>query len=240
MSFRHVTLFEPKSGYGVDEYEDAFWPPSRESGANRFAVADGATESSYSRGWAELLVEAYGMGLPGNSLGRSLATLRSQWRDAHPVAGLPWYAEQKLALGAFAALLGVRVNLLGKERRATAIAVGDCCLAHLRGEEFCCSFPMTAASDFGLHPELLGSVVTDGREVPNFRRRRIRVGSDDRLFLMTDAIAQWFLNERELGNAPWREIEDQAVRDFKRWVQRCREDRRMHDDDVTLTVVYLG
>jgi hypothetical protein len=48
-----------KAGNLSEEYEDAYWPLDVVEGTGelfRFAVADGATESSYSKIWARLLV----------------------------------------------------------------------------------------------------------------------------------------------------------------------------------------
>jgi hypothetical protein len=51
----------PKAGNNIDEYEDAFWPRRQidaSAEAFSFAVADGATETSFSKLWAEMLVRA--------------------------------------------------------------------------------------------------------------------------------------------------------------------------------------
>jgi hypothetical protein len=49
-----------KAGNGVEEYEDAWSVRQVEETAGcRVAIADGATESSYSKIWATLLVESY-------------------------------------------------------------------------------------------------------------------------------------------------------------------------------------
>src|SRR5436309_5977268 len=46
----------PKAGNAAHEYEDAF---ALEAAALRFAVADGASETSFARQWAELLVDRF-------------------------------------------------------------------------------------------------------------------------------------------------------------------------------------
>ncbi|NJM42052.1 MAG: hypothetical protein HC853_15525 [Anaerolineae bacterium] len=54
--------WEPKAGSHASEYEDAYWPTHVADDAlvDDFccAVADGATESSYSRMWAKQLAQA--------------------------------------------------------------------------------------------------------------------------------------------------------------------------------------
>jgi hypothetical protein len=52
----------PKAGNSDSEYEDAFFPRrlKRRNGRRlRFAVADGATETSFSGVWARLLVSSF-------------------------------------------------------------------------------------------------------------------------------------------------------------------------------------
>src|SRR6266568_755912 len=46
----------PKAGNAADEYEDAY---AVEPAALRYAVADGASETSFAKQWAELLVERF-------------------------------------------------------------------------------------------------------------------------------------------------------------------------------------
>src|SRR3954453_9104554 len=58
-----VTSFAlPKSGNTPEEYEDAFYPEwqgERVLDRIRIAVADGATEGSFSRVWARMLAESF-------------------------------------------------------------------------------------------------------------------------------------------------------------------------------------
>ena len=51
----------PKSGNTASEYEDAY---AVKPEALRFAVADGASETSFARQWAELLVEGFVQAAP--------------------------------------------------------------------------------------------------------------------------------------------------------------------------------
>ena len=54
----------PKAGNSEAEYEDSFWPRFLDGESNnfRFAVADGATEASFSGIWARQIVRAFGKG----------------------------------------------------------------------------------------------------------------------------------------------------------------------------------
>ncbi|HXG08313.1 MAG TPA: hypothetical protein VNK04_00840, partial [Gemmataceae bacterium] len=63
MNIHAEPFWVPKQGHHEEEYEDAVWPPEpRDYPAAdvHLAIADGATESSYARDWARLLVQAVG------------------------------------------------------------------------------------------------------------------------------------------------------------------------------------
>lgn len=238
-----TVYWEPKLGNAASEYEDAFWPAAGRVGADRFAVADGATESSYSREWAEALVAQYGTRAPWKpNFIRSLPELQDAWRSRRDGASLPWFAEMKIQQGAYAAFLGVRLLPRNGRVRLHALAAGDCELVHLTGGRPHCAFPLRHSREFGIHPELIGTWTDSSaaRHMITGRREDVRVG--DRLLLMTDALAAWFLREDEDGRRPWETLDSfggdgQAA--FGDWVDSARRTGEMRNDDVTLGVVEL-
>src|SRR5688500_10782345 len=94
------TFWLPKKGNTSEEYEDAFWPREAmnvHSDRFRFAVADGATESSFAGSWARLLVRAYCRDqLSERKIRKQLPRLQREWYSGLENAPLPWYAEEKL------------------------------------------------------------------------------------------------------------------------------------------------
>src|SRR2546423_266833 len=114
MQMSAYPYYVQKAGNSVEEYEDAYWPlnPVKGCGASfSFAVADGATEASYSKVWARLLVEAYCEAqLHGPDLEGTLLDLQTKWKEAVGHQPLPWYAEQKILDGAFSSLLGFTIQ----------------------------------------------------------------------------------------------------------------------------------
>ncbi|MCC6416699.1 MAG: protein phosphatase 2C domain-containing protein [Gemmataceae bacterium] len=232
------TLAVPKAGHRVEEYEDAAAGDVRRG---RFAVADGATESSFAALWAQLLGAEF-VAAPADGFAPWsdwLPPLRRRWTDQVGARALPWYAEMKLQQGAFATFLGVVV----RGGRWQAVAVGDSCAFHVRAGRLERTFPVACAAEFGTTPWLIGSR-GPGCEMLEGRAQRIegdwRAG--DRLWLMTDALAQWFLEQAEQHAHPWQELEGvlqaqdpgQALAD---WVAGQRRVRRLRNDDVTLLVV---
>jgi hypothetical protein len=217
----------PREGHTPTEYEDAFaGDPAR----GRFAVADGASESAFAGDWARLLVQAY-VRRPG-PWSAWLPAVRRRWHRQGQKRELPWYAEAKFQEGAYAALLGIAFD----GGRWQAEAVGDSCLFVVRGQRLARSFPLRRASEFGNRPSLLGSRRRQAGQ-PRARRFRLQGGCrpGDVFCLMTDALAQWFLQQAEAGGRPWDDVRALADADqFARWLTGLREAQKVRNDDATL------
>jgi hypothetical protein len=215
----------PKRGHGAAEYEDAF-----AGMATRFAVADGASESSFAGAWARLLTQAFVRGPV--KWPAWLTPLQERWASTAVTGPLPWYAETKFEEGAFATLLGVVAE--PPRRRWRAWAVGDSCVFHVRRNRLMQAFPRIHSGEFDNAPRLVGS-----RSRPPRRERARGAWRDgDRLLLMTDALAQWFLRRVEAGRRPWRIIDRlQGDEDFAPWIEKLRDRGELRNDDVTLLTV---
>ena len=235
-----------KRGNAPHEYEDAF---AGDATTARFAVADGATESSFVAAWAKLLAEGF-VAAKGRSW-RNLDWLgppRQHWANDIDPLPLPWYAEEKREQGAYATLLGIALSC-GRQGNIggswCALAVGDSCLFRLRGGQLVKSFPLVRSSQFGNQPALLGS---RGRQVDtpsqSIRRTRGKWRPGDRFLLMTDALAEWLLRRLEQKQRPADDIAQLLVEStpqdaFADWVEERRKDQGLRNDDVTLVVIDL-
>jgi len=248
----------PKAGSSREEYEDASSHEKTQGELERkkprFAVADGATESSFSGLWAKLLVDSNSHGpLTLVNLRRRVEILAKRWFDEVSVKPLPWYAERKVRQGAFSTFLGLSLKAGDVDGTAggqwTALAVGDSCLFQVRGAELITIFPIEHADQFGYHPLLLSSIPGRNRAIWKQANRLEQTGEwlpGDTFLLMTDALAHWFLKEIERGSHPWpmlKEIVGQSqllMGRFDEWVSEMRTSEAMHNDDMTLLVVTMG
>ncbi len=234
----------PKRGNSTEEYEDAF---AANPNAGRFAIADGASESSFASLWAKLLVESFAHPPPKGNLGTDwLEPLRQEWSSEVGKLQMPWYAEAKGALGASAAFLGL---ILKRSRKTAggiwlASAIGDCCLFQIHEEELVKAFPVTRSGDFGNQPKLLNSRsgARGNSQDQGIEQARGRWCPGDRFLLMTDALAQWFLHRHEAGPSPWKSLEiilhDQAPdKALRIWIDELREQRGLRNDDATLVII---
>src|SRR3954465_15247462 len=101
----------PKLGNSAEEYEDAF-AYSAPDGV--FAIADGATESSYADRWARDLVDTFVTAPPEVAAPKTpfpdwLTPMQQRWRQGIDWDNLPWFAEEKAKSGAFATFLGLTI-----------------------------------------------------------------------------------------------------------------------------------
>jgi hypothetical protein len=230
----------PKGGHGPEEYEDAF-----AGKGGRFAVADGASESSFARRWAELLVEGFVGSADDEVTPGWLAPLRRRWAAEVDALELDWFAEEKRALGAFATFLGLilRKQARGQEGRWQALAVGDSCLFQVRRGRLVGSFPVRRSADFCIRPALLGSRGAAGRSASGqVVSQAGRWEAGDRFFLITDALAEWFLRNHEGGHKPWQTLARLLAGtdgELTRFVEQLRSQKEIKNDDVTLLMVVL-
>jgi hypothetical protein len=239
-----------KAGNQPDEYEDAFWPTrpnTRASRVIRYAVADGATEASFSGLWAAMLVRAFGRGqIPPSRLLDAIAPLQRTWRSEVARKPLPWYAEEKLRSGAFSSLLGLTLKQPHPDAETvwSAVAVGDSCLFVVRGSELITSFPMRTSTSFDNSPEPISSMAARNIALgAAICHDRGRARGGDRFYLTTDALACWFLARYEEGSEPWETLDhvlvDSPQDRFVTWMADERREHRIRNDDVTLLRICL-
>jgi hypothetical protein len=246
--------WQPKRGHAPEEYEDAFCPVHADLTTAQFrcAVADGATEASFSRQWARTLTRAYWHGaLRAEHFAADVERLQSRWRAvfaARRQAQLPWYAQQKAEFGAFAAIVGFALHEHPADEATGAVpaptwealAIGDSNLFQVRADRMHVAFPLTRAEEFGRSPFLVPTRGHAGNDL--VRHLRLANGDwqpDDTFYLMTDALACWFLRSQESGERPWQTLDamtagDDADETFTHLVASLREQHLLHNDDVTL------
>jgi hypothetical protein len=239
LALRFEACWLPRRGHAPEEYEDAF---AADAVRGRFAVADGASESSFAGPWAQLLVEAFvhTSAAPLGPWDAWLPAAQERWAREEHGSDLSWYAEAKFQEGAFAAFLGLVVD----PPRWQAVAVGDSCLFQIRQDGLLRAFPLAGAGAFHNGPWLVGS-----RDSPGVvAKKEVCTNGDccagDRFWLMTDALAQWFLRETEAGARPWRELEGLVARPapaaaLADWAAQRWAAAQLRNDDLTVVDVQM-
>lgn len=231
-----TTLWLQKHGNEPEEYEDAAYPnqsgESTDEKTFRCAVADGATETSFSGWWADILVRGFINNEP-------LSESRKKWQEKIPSTDMPWYVEEKAQAGAFAALVGVTLN---EDKTWAAEAAGDSCLMHIRDGKMLLSFPLDSAEAFNNRPSLTCSIATGDSEI-----ERVQITGEwqpgDRFLLLTDAIARWALQDGEPAISRLLSLENKdallALTTEQRALQDDEGRPRLHNDDVTVMKVEI-
>jgi hypothetical protein len=232
-------LWLPRGGNEPEHYEDAC---AADASRGRFALADGATESAFAGLWARLLVEHFveQSGDVASGWHSSLAVPREQWNAQVRSRVLPWYGEAGVQRGAFATFLGVVVEHSETCSRWQAAAVGDTCLFHTRENLLLRAFPIEDSTHFDNVPRLLASrECSTGRGDGEVQWLEGNAATGDRLWLATDALAQWFLAEHEVNGGPWARMEEILAasapeEQFASAIEDLRGAGRLRNDDVTL------
>ncbi len=251
----------PKAGRSFADCEDSYFPGDlntlqlyeinhENTDVFRASVSDGATDSIFSKLWAQLLAFGYGAGKWESDItAESVLDEQTAWLDFLAKQQLPWYAEEKAELGAFAAMVGL--TLFNDSKRWTAMALGDCCIFHIRNGACIRPFPISSSAAFSNFPLLLCSVAERNSNVFDSKQ----VISDgtwqagDQFVLMSDTVACWFLSQMENGNvgATIAALESaQSLDAFVSVINHARTTKGadgivlMRDDDVTVTLVTVA
>jgi hypothetical protein len=247
----------PKQGCDAVDCLDAAAGLVRPDGGGRFAIADGASEGGPSSGlWARLLAEDFVRSSdPSRPWPRSLQRVQQRWQNEiarlAPQTDVPWYLsehDRTTDNAGFATFLGVVLERAdtGDPWHWQARAIGDSCLFHTRGDDLVSRFPVNEAMDFDSTPWLVGSR-SPIEELAREDRCHVHNSSaqdGDRLWLMTDALAEWFLLRWHVDERPWGQTEpflDAAATldSFAQWIDRLRRTGQLKNDDVTLLGVAL-
>jgi hypothetical protein len=219
----------PKKGNQPRENEDFFYPHGGEIRRDHqsIAIADGASEGFLSKLWSKILTVSY-------------VNFNRTDLDIHQFTDFCIDVYEVLK-GSFSTLLGVTFFDETPEGGCwLSVSVGDSCIFQLR-DSVIESFPVSDISSFGNSPDLISSNPAYNRELE--AKVRVKTGRflfGDSFYLMTDAIAHWFMNQNAEGGRPWTILEELFETDrLKEYVDRLRGEGSLKNDDVTIAQVML-
>ena len=256
MRLEYSVFSAHKSDLGPETFEDSYFPiedfSSLLEAPARFALADGASEALLSGKFAGIVVDSFAVnGRSDTDCQALLRFIYEKWekwkleeylpsreRESRPIK---WYEEQGLAEGAFCTFLGL--NFPGSVYLASgfwkAIAIGDSCLFHVRDGKLLRSFPLKESSSFNSNPFLISSNPIKNEDILlRFHKMSGTWIRNDIIFLMTDALALWFIKQHEAGNKPWEILSHFGPKTpksvFSAFVSDLRSSALIRNDDTTL------
>lgn len=242
MKISYRTFWIQKDGNDPKEYEDAFAPSDpfdlELEDIIAFAIADGVSNSFESKIWANILVKYFTEIKDINPLFFSKVTAEwYQWqgryiedrlRNNKP---LKWYEEEGLKKGPSSTLLGLLLVKEDDGSKWKAVSIGDSCLFLVRDNRLEVEFPTSIFTEFNDFPSQV-SLEGIKRNNLNVRTFEGELYSRDRIYLLTDAIAEWFLKEK--NHIPWDKLSDIKNEDeFVKFIQDLREKEDIRNDDIT-------
>lgn len=235
-----------KAGNAAAENEDAGFPILH-NGANlrtndfSCSLADGATQTSFSKQWAEILVRRTGS-RPDVSkmLDQYVRDAQAEWESEIEKKQLTWPAEIKAREGAFCTFMWLHLleeHPLVRNQRWEAVAIGDTCLFHFHQTALVDFYPIKNSSDFNNTPPLISTKPERNIHwLPTIGINGTWQSGDDFL-LATDALAAWILRTHERGQEDVYQILRNRTGsrfDYVRWIHALRNNQVLKNDDTTL------
>lgn len=244
LNCNYKSITTQKFGNSIDENEDNLLEPSKSEiefdTLVRFAISDGATESSFSKEWSDLLVSTYkDKPFDKEHLPETLKGISDTWQAMATTIDLPWYAQQKAETGAFATFLGLTINR--EQNTFETVAIGDCTLFQIRNDKLILTFPVTSIEEYGNTPNL---IATNPQYQTDFDRTTAygsgSIELNDMIIIATDALAAWIFKQKNAGEKPWNHLTnilDNYMVDFENWLNNKRHTNEIKNDDVTLLIL---
>lgn len=245
MRLRYDALQQPKPGSSDDQCEDAF---AYDGTSSRAAVCDGASTAFESRRWARLLarkfIESAPFGFSDEEFLGWVDSVAEQWAQSIPWETLDVFEEIKADSGSAATLIGLQLTPHPQQEAAgtwRCLAVGDSCLFQVRGGRLVVALPIRRSADFNVTPPLLSTKRESN--LRNIGKVVTETGTwqeGDCFFLLTDAMAQWFLRVSEQHGAPWDDLIALNQPRFRVLVRETQARRLMRQDDATALMIGVG
>lgn len=214
--------------------EDAF---DRDIEGCVFALSDGASESYDSQTWARMLVHKY-VENPSFT-GEWVSDVQQNYQASVDFNSLSWSKQLAFERGSFATLLGLKV--LNEGRIVDVLSIGDSLAVHIRDGICIRSFPFQHPEQFDARPELLATLrhqnkfTQDDQFMISDHSEKWDLMIGDQIFMLTDAIGQWFLRELNYEIGSFEALSKVTTEiEFQSLILAMRGEKRMKLDDSTM------
>jgi hypothetical protein len=214
---------------------------------NKFTISDGVSKSFFPKIWADVLAHNW-VRQQWVSNDEFIKYCQKEWLEqVTEVANKPdakWFTKnafnrKEVGLATF---VGLQFYEIKKKWFWKAIALGDSFMFYLPKETLDFSKDCVVLSSkqnesiaFDNFPDYLSSIGDKHKGKPG-QKKGVKL-SEGTFYLMTDALAEWFLNEKE--NAINKINVWQNQKDFERFVDEERNNEKLGNDDSAILIIKI-
>jgi len=211
---------------------------------NKFSISDGVSQSFFPKIWSEILVSQF---VERTDLKESelIKVCQTEWQKRiDELVSLPetkWFTKSQYNRKDPALATFVGLQFFEKEKKWSASALGDSFLFFVPNgfkdyqKELVKLSSKTEPIVFDNFPDYLTSIGDTHKGRPKEKSGNLRNGT---FYLMTDALAEWFIKEGE--NAIGKITVWQSQADFERFISQAIEENQMTNDDCAILCIELS
>lgn len=211
--------------------------------SHRFSVSDGVSKSFFPKVWSEILVTQFveRTDLKENEL---IKVCQEEWQKRiDEILSLPdtkWFTKSQYNRKDPALATFVGLQFFEKEKKWSASALGDSFLFFVPNgfkdyeKELVKLSSKTEPVVFDNFPDYLTSIGGSHKGRAEEKSGNLRNGT---FYLMTDALAEWFIKEGENASGKITVWKSQA--DFERFITQAIEENQLTNDDCAILCIEL-
>lgn len=208
---------------------------------HKFAISDGVSKSFFPRVWSEILVDQYVNSESDiTSLEEILPVCQDEWLKKIEAkvksTDVKWYTKSQYnnKVPALATFVGLSFNV--EKQTWNAEVLGDSFLFFLpKGADLSRMVELSskeAPITFDNFPDYYTSIGDNHKGAVKKEERKIETGT---FYLMTDALAEWFIKNKENAIRTISEVENQE--EFKELINYERANKFLTDDDSAILIL---
>jgi hypothetical protein len=210
---------------------------------HKFSISDGVSQSFFPKVWSEILVTQFveRTDIKENKL---IKVCQEEWQKRiDEIVSLPdtkWFTKSQYNRKNPALATFVGLQFFEKEKKWTASALGDSFLFFVPmgykeyQKELVKLSSKVEPIEFDNFPDYLTSIGDSHKGRPKEKSGNLRNGT---FYLMTDALAEWFLKEGENANGKITVWKSQT--DFERFITQAIDDNQLTNDDCAILCIEL-
>lgn len=209
---------------------------------NKFAISDGVSKSFFPKIWSEILVDKYVNQIEWKDED-FIIECQKEWQSKIDVIinqpEVKYYTRNAYNKKTPALATFVGLQLMESEHKWIAQALGDSFLFFIPTDSNEITFKLSSKEEsepFDNFPDYLSSIGNShkGGNGKRFKREEIEEGT---FYLMTDALAEWFIQNPEKAIHILKNIKTQEQ--FIETIENERTANQLNDDDTAVLIIEL-